>query len=250
MNYNNKNFTFAYFIFLKVLRKLLLVIIFALIPCYIFGQANFYLLDIGVSGGVTYPFTDVPKGSITPAMTVNFDYYINPFITAGLEVQTGKITNSGKSDPHLRRFTNSYQSLVLNGKVRLGLFTNFYYDEFLYAVKGFYIGTGFGVIKNKMTKINRIKPDGSGYVFPGQDNSDNLVIPLNIGIDFYFFDNWGFPRYILNLNLQHNLTLNEGLDGYNDPPPFNNRYPDYYGFFTVGFKYTFGPQGLSRKTIR
>ena len=232
------------------MRKLSLAIILTLIPCCIFGQANFYLLGIGMSGGITYPFSDVPKGNTAFAMAANFEYYMNPFLTAELEIQTGKITNFGKNDPHLRSFTNSYQSLVLNSKVRLGLFTNFYYDDFLYAVKGFYIGTGLGAIKNKITKINRIKPDGSNYVFPGQDKSYNMIIPLNIGIDFYFFDNWGFPRYILNLNLQHNLSLGEGLDGYNDPPPFKNRYPDYYGFFTAGFKYTFGPQGLAGKTIR
>lgn len=52
----------------------------------------------------------------------------------------------------------------------------------------------------------------------------------------------------MNINLQSNLTIGEGLDGYDDSPvKFKNSSPDIYNYYSVGIKYHFGPVGISKK---
>jgi len=214
-----------------------------------FGQSNFYKLSVGAGAGGTYSFTDVKKGKFGYAGVANADFYFTPFISGGLEIQQGLIKGGDRfKDPHQREFTNSFLAIALNAKFRAGEFTDFYYSDFLNYTKGFYLGTGLGVIKNNMNQIVRYK---GSYEFPGDDKSTNVVLPINIGIDFYFPDGWGDIRYIFNINYQTNFAFGEGLDGYNDPPTkFQNNAPDMYNFLSIGFKYTFGPKGLTSKSIR
>lgn len=235
------------------LKKRYLALLLVLFTVTAFGQSNFYKLSIGAGTGGTYSFTDLPKGAFSFAAATNFDYYFTPFITGGIEVQKGNV--KGKFDPvHGREFSNSYMAVTLNGKFRAGQFTDFYYSDFLNYTKGFYIGTGIGTIQNNLENNvirEKINPDGSTYTFPGEDKSSGIVIPVNIGIDFYFPDGWGDIRYSLNINYQTNIVSGEGLDGYNDPKTkFKNNAADIYNFFSVGFKYNFGPKGLTSKTIR
>jgi hypothetical protein len=216
------------------------------------AQTNFYKLSVGGGAGANYSFTDVKKGTFSSAGYVNFDYLLTPFITAGMEIQVGTIKGGSRTkDAHLREFTNGYKSFVINGKVRAGQFTDFYLNNFLRYTKGFYLGTGFGIIQNNMTDIIRVKPDGSNYIFPGKDKSTNIVVPLNFGSDFYFQDKWGDIRYVVNVNFQGNVTFGEGLDGYNDPQNiFKNVSPDVYTYLSVGFRYMFGSVGITDRGIR
>lgn len=234
------------------MRKFLLTILFASAATLTFAQANFYKLGVAAGLGGNYTFADVKERTLSYGGYIALDYYFTPFITAGLEVQKGVLKGGNEiTNAHLRQFENSYLSYTLNAKAALGQFIDYDYSDFLNYTKGFYVGTGIGIINNNMTKIVRIKPDGSNYQFPGKDKSSNIVIPINVGIDFHLFDNWGDVRYILNANLQNNITIGEGLDGYNDPQViFKNNSPDIYTFFSVGFKYNFGPTGLSSKVIR
>lgn len=221
-----------------------------------FGQSNFYKLSIGGGAGGTYTFTDVKKGNFGYAGYGNIDYYFTPFITAGLEAQMGLLKGGNRNtDPRNREFTNAYQALMVNAKFRAGEFTDFYSSDFLSYTKGFYLGTGVGFIKNNMNSIvrSKVEPDGSVYVFPGKDKSSGIMVPVNVGIDFYFPDDWGFIRYVFNVNYQANWTFGEGLDGYDDRQAIRRSIgnsPDIYNFLSIGLKYTFGPRGLTSKTIR
>ncbi|MNL25237.1 hypothetical protein D3C87_1467120 [compost metagenome] len=63
-------------------------------------------------------------------------------------------------------------------------------------------------------------------------------------------DRSGYYRYGLNLNYQSNITLGEGLDGYNNSPlKFKSGNPDIYSYVSIGLKYYFGPMGLSIKSL-
>jgi hypothetical protein len=237
---------------IKRLRKFVLTVILTVTSVFAFAQSNFYKIAVGGGGGGNIAFADLNKTPFAFGGYAVVDFYATPFITFGLEAQMGLLKGGDiETDPHNRQFTNAYQSFTLGGKFRLGEITDYYYNDFLDLTKGFYLGGGVGVIKNHMNEIVRIKPDGSGYVFPGSNDTKDLIIPVNVGIDFFFNDTWGTPRYILNFNLQHNVTLGEGLDGYEDPQSkFKNNNPDMFTFLSVGFKYNFGPQGLSDKTFR
>ena len=212
------------------------------------AQYNYYRIAFGIGGGMNRYFGDIEyKPKYKPTISANLDYNFTPFASAGIEFQTGTITaGDPKFDPNLRYFKNAYKAIILGGKIQLGQVVDIQTSDFLYYVRGFYLGSGVGVVMNDMKEIVRIKPDGSNYPFPGLDKSKDLLIPANIGFNFDFPDQWGYTRFIFNINYQFNVTLGEGLDGYNDPKSrgFKNSAPDMFHNFTIGIKYCFGPEGL------
>jgi len=233
------------------LKKTLLILIVLFCWTASSAQYNFYRIGVGLGGGATKYFGDVATNTrFSPSLNLSLDYLFTPFVSAGLEIQKGTIS-AGDSilDPHKRFFKNSYTSITAGGKIQLGQIANIDFSNFLYSIRGLYVGTGVGVIMNDQKEIMRKKlqagtPDGY-YHFPGKDKSMELIVPANIGINFNFTDYWGYTRFIVTLNHQFNVTFGEGLDGYNDPPAmFKNRNPDMYGYTTVGLKYLFGPEGI------
>lgn len=211
-----------------------------------FSQYNYYRLSVGINAGVTQAYADLSKINFKPAFSGTFDYNLTPFASVGIDLQKGNLSGGDvKTDPHLRFFDNSYLSASLNGKVQLGQFVDFESSNLLYTVRGFYVGTGVGVINNKMAKIVRIKPDGSNYEFPGEESGMNLFVPINTGISFNVVDRFRYTKFVFFANSQFNVMFGEGIDGYNDPRSkgFKN-FRDFYQVTTVGVKYCFGPEGL------
>lgn len=223
--------------------NLLFLVLFASISAS--AQYNYYKFSAGAGLGITQYFGDVAENPIKKAITTSLDYNINPFVSAGIEYQFGSITGGDSvNNAHKRYFLNKYSAIIANGRIQLGQVVDADQGTVLYALRGVYLGTGIGFISNKMDPVVRVQP-GTGYVFPGEDKSSNLLIPANIGINFDIPDQWGFTRYKVGLNYQFNVTFGEGLDGYNDPPiKFKNNNPDMYGFASVSVKICFGPEGL------
>ncbi|RYG13907.1 MAG: hypothetical protein EOO07_17250 [Chitinophagaceae bacterium] len=219
------------------------------------AQVNFYKLALGAGVGPTVSYADVRENSQSFAGYLAADYNFTPFVTAGLEIQAGQIKGGDiVKNPHNRQFKNNFKAVSLNAKVALGQFVDYSQSDVLNFFKGFYAGTGIGAISNNMKYVVRYKPNTQaefpplGYEFPGKDKSTNLLVPINLGINFYFRDSYGDSRYILNFNYQANVTFDEGLDGYDDPlAVFANKSPDMYTLFSVGVKYNFGPVGLTKK---
>ena len=228
----------------------LITVLFLLSTIPVFSQSNFYKLGIGGGLGFTQSFTDVKKNGLGAAGYGLLDYYFTPFLSLGVEGQMGQITGGDVyTDPGNREFINDYKSFSLNGKVYLGGLIDYQYSKVGNALKGLYLGSGIGVIQNKMIDIARISPEG--YVYPGKDKSRDILVPVNIGLNVYFPDRAGDYRYVVNFNFQSNLTFGEGLDGYdNTSVSLKPGSPDIYNYITVGFRYNLGPIGLSSKTFR
>lgn len=215
------------------------------------AQSNFYKMSIGAGVGITQSFADLAKHDYGLAGYGTFDYLFTPFVSLGIEGQMGEINGGDiNTDPNNRQFINSYKAIAINGKLYLGALINYDRTGFANAVKGLYIGAGAGVLMNKMRFVVREKPDDSGYIFPGKDKSNDLLVPLNVGIAFNFMDRYGYYKYGINFNYQANVTLGEGMDGYDDSPlKFKSGNPDIYTYFSIGLKYHFGSVGLSTKTL-
>ncbi|GGI23243.1 hypothetical protein GCM10008119_06690 [Pedobacter mendelii] len=219
------------------------------------AQSNYFKWSYGFGAGANYSKTDVVKGNWGHTISGNIDYNFTPFITGGLEGQYGMVQGGDiYTDPNNRQFVNKYTGINANVKFMLGEFTNYNKTNFLYKIRGLYAGIGIGAINNNITDIVRIKPSfayDAGYgPFPGEDKSVNLWVPINLGINFYMNDGWGYVRYVININAQSNFTFGEGLDGYNDPETrFKNYDPDTYNVYSIGFKYYFGNIKVYRKTL-
>jgi hypothetical protein len=228
------------------LKKFLFFLVCAFASLGASAQYNYYRLSLGINTGVTQAYADLAKINFKPAFSGSFDYNITPFTSAGIEIQKGSLSGGDPAkDPHLRYFNNSYMAVSLNGRAQLAQFVDFESSNLLYAIRGFYIGTGVGMINNNLVDVVRIKPDGSNYKFPGVDKGMNLFVPINTGISFNIIDRFRYTKFVLYANSQFNAMLGEDIDGYNDPKKagFKN-FRDFYQVTTVGVKYCFGPEGL------
>lgn len=214
------------------------------------AQSNFYKISAGGGFGLTQSFTDVRKHDFGLAGYGIIDYYFTPFISAGLEGQMGEI-NGGDAvkDPYGRQFINSYKAVNFNAKFGLGAIMDYSPGSFASKIKGLYLGTGLGVVMNSVSNVRKSTLEQE-KPFPGKNESSDMVVPINLGINFYFGDKSGYTRYILNFNYQSNFTLGEGLDGYdNSTVKFRTGNPDVYTYFSAGLRYQFGSIGLTNKTI-
>lgn len=229
------------------MRNYLLVLISCFFVVKSFGQYNYYRLSAGVNVGSNVAFADLEKKRPAQTITANLNYHLTPFTTLGLEYQNGSLAGGDKlNDPHFRYFKNSYSSFTLGGQVQLGQVVDFESNNFLYAIRGLYMGLGVGMIKNNVKDVVRLQPPNYTYEFPGKDKSSGIVVPISTGMNFNILDRWGYTRYIFNVGYQFSVTTGEGLDGYNDASKggaFSN-IPDMYGVVSVGVKVCFGPEGL------
>jgi hypothetical protein len=235
----------------KILLKIALISFLALFLCFnAFAQTNYYKLSLGAGYGLTQSFADVESHDFGQSIYGTLDYFLTPFLSMGGELQSGKIKGGNvATDPHERAFVNSYKTATLNGKLYLGALLDDDRSAFLKAIRWLYAGGGAGIIRNNLTTIARVQKS-TGYKFPGRSASYEMLIPINLGINFYFPDKTGHNRFAINLNFQSNLTLGEGLDGYDDSPTkFRNGFPDIYNYYTIGMKYHLGILGLSKKSL-
>ncbi|SEA27464.1 outer membrane beta-barrel protein [Pedobacter hartonius] len=218
----------------------------------LFAQSNFYKFSVGGGVAATQSFTEVQKHSFGFAGYGTLDYLFTPFLSLGIEVQKGEINGGNYKTSWLNReFVNSYKALNFNAKVSLGAILDGRYNGPSDLLKGLYIGTGIGAIHNDVLYSTGLDPEDRNYATICHVTSKDIYFPFNLGINVHFADGEGFYRYVLNFNYQGNLTLGEGLDGYDDSRnTFRSGTLDVYTFFSVGVKYNFGTMGLSRKTWR
>ena len=157
-------------------------------------------------------------------------------------------------DKYGRQYTNSYKALVLHGDFQLGAAIDYEGSWVLKLVKNFYGGTGIGFISNtnKVQRTNVYPQNGPlTYVFPGKDNSLDIMVPFRFGYEFKIFDSYDEPGMAIDIGYVHNFAFGEGLDGYNDPPTkFKNNATDQYTQIVIGFKYFFGNVVSYNKLIR
>ncbi len=213
---------------------------------------NYTGYSIGAGGGAALADADIAQHLTKSAFFVNFNYNYSPYTTFTAELQAGNLAGGNpKTDKDTRAFVNSYKAVLLYADLQLGEYINYQNRTFLSAIKDIYVGSGFGVIQNQMSFVQRESLNNPGYIFPGQDVSTEIMLPLRVGYEFKFYNDYREPYIRLNLNYQENWVYGEGLDGYNDPPAmFKNNHVDRYALFSVGVKYSFGIPISYKKPIR
>ncbi|MGY0039708.1 outer membrane beta-barrel protein [Pedobacter sp. NJ-S-72] len=169
------------------MKRILISTILLALTLQSFAQSNFYKLSIGAGAGVTQSFADVRKHDFGLAGYGTLDYLFTPYVSLGLEFQKGEINGGNiNTDPYNRQFINSYQAISVNGKISLGQIIDFNYNSFSNKLRGLYLGSGIGVIQNKMKGINRRNLTDPDIYYPGEDTSKDIFFPLNLGNKFLF----------------------------------------------------------------
>ncbi len=218
---------------------------------------NYAELGVGLEGSYMRGYTNVPLQFEHAGVAVKFIYNYSPYLPIEAEIQKGTLSGGGlttKLDKYGRQFTNNYLAVVVHADFQLGAGIDYEDDWFLNIVKNFYAGTGVGVISNsnKVQRTNVILANGPlTYVFPGKDNSIDLMIPLRAGYEFKIYNSYNEPSFAIDLGYIHTVAFGEGLDGYNDPSKkFKNNALDQYRQITLGVKYYFGTVVSYNKLIR
>ncbi|WP_299290484.1 hypothetical protein [uncultured Mucilaginibacter sp.] len=212
---------------------------------------NFSNYSVGIGGGIVRADADLAQHTTKEAIFGTLNYNYSPYITITGELQAGKLAGGNpQTDKDTRAFVNNYKAAILYGDIQAGEFIDYQYRDLLNILKNIYVGTGIGVIHNSMAFVQRVSLNNPGYVFPGENSSTELMVPLRIGYELKFFNYYQEPHIRLNFGYQMNWVYGEGLDGYNDPPSmFRNNHVDRYSMISIGVKYNFGNPVSYKKPI-
>ena len=207
------------------------------------------MFGIGFDAGSTLGFTDLVKQNPGYSYAIHLNYNYSPFIPISLELQRGKLSGGGDTfalDQNLRKYVNNYTVLILRFDVQLGeLLDND--TQAVDLIKNWFVGFGFGGVSDNV-KNNRVKPDGSNYVFPGKDYSKEFLASARVGYALKIYNGFDVPAYIITLSYIHNFDIGDRLDGYNDPSTkFKNHDTDHYRQISIGFTYNFGNAKFNSK---
>jgi hypothetical protein len=226
------------------LRRFLLVFTIVLISVPVAAQSikSFAQFGVGMDGGSTLAYTDLVSQNTGYCAAIHFSYNFSPYFPISLELQHGQLSGGGNTpevDESLRKYQNNYNALIFRTDLQLGELLD-YDTDILDPVKSLFFGFGFGVINNQVTN-NRIKPDGSHYMFPGLDHSQEPMASGRLGYSLKIYNAFDEPTYIITFCYIHNFDIGDGLDGYNDPTSkFKNKDTDHYRQLTIGVTYNFG----------
>ena len=205
---------------------------------------NYYQWGVGADAFYERGYTNIPKQYEHPGFAVNGMYNFNPYVPIVFEIQKGTLSGGGTTvnlDRFGRKYTNNYLAYGIHVDIQLGAVIDYEDSWILNAVKGFYLGGGYGYIKsnNTVQRTNVILANGgTDYVFPGKDKSTDPLVSLRFGYEFKIYDNYDEPGCAIDIGYVHNFAFGEGIDGYDDPPSkFKNNAVDQYRQITIGFKY-------------
>jgi hypothetical protein len=159
-------------------------------------------------------------------------------------VQTGKLQGGDSTKDALgRQFSNSFAAFYFRAQLQMGEIIDYSASPAANAFKNFYISSGIGYIVNHL-QVHRESLTIPVVYTPGLDNSYEIAIPLRIGYEFKVFNDYGEPRFRIDIAYQKNFVLGDELDGL-----LANKNNDAYSQITIGLKYALGSFVSYRKQI-
>ncbi len=241
----------------NLLKKFYFLITFVLISFTVSAQIGYnydqFSLGLGISSVKIHG--DLSKAYSKAAVAVNLNYHITPFVTFGTEAQFGRLESANADTSKVlygEQSSNKFTTVIFHADVQLGEFIN-YNDDFssipiltkiLNGAKNIYVGTGVGVIFNKMDYINRTDYKDTNFSYSGLDKSTELVIPIRIGYEYKIYNAYDEPNIRLNLGYQANLSTGDNMDGIK-----SGHYGDWFSQITFGIKVGIGGVTSYRKPI-
>jgi len=260
--------------------KKILTIILLLSSFSGFSQSSFYRFGFGVQGGVTTAYTGLsyegaPVQSNPNAEKslgtnksifygVSADYYITPFLSAGLEYNMVELKDG--PDQYKRQFVSNFSNIEIRGNVAAGQFldNNYAFNPFIYALRNLNLSLGLGIISGKNNVLpydpsldNRAN-GGLNTQLPFSRQHPNDIgksefstvfnIPTTIGYRLNLYNAYDEAFIQLGINYKMVFTFSDDIDGYNDNPAvFQNNSKDVYTSLGISIKYLFGSKGIFYK---
>jgi hypothetical protein len=222
---------------------LTLIICFSVIVSKAQIGAEFAQFDVGASAGINQFYGDVSTKKSTQGYSFNIDFNQTPFVNYILEGQFGKLAGGGVNDPLAnRQFSTDYQYYTFRIQFQLGEVIDYSQSDFANSMKNLYAGAGVGIIYGKVTSINRFS--NSGFYSPGENKSNQAVLPVRIGYEFKIFNQYLQPNIKIDIGYQYNYIFGDDIDGYK-----SGNINDSFSQFNIGVKFSIGVIGSYRKEI-
>lgn len=199
-----------------------------------------FSIGAGVGGNMLHG--DLAKKPISYSGHIDLDILMSSFVSVGLNAQKGKLV---AHDTDGRDASNQYTAVNGNIKIRLGQFmpkakhysyyimSNTSWTRYLANV---YFGAGAGFIFNDVDAVRVPKNGQTAEAFKVHDKRSELIVPVNVGIDIPFGRTLYGPTWAINVNYQHAISLDGGIDGYTNDL---NKSLDQYSYFSIGVKAAF-----------
>ncbi|MGZ3776712.1 MAG: hypothetical protein ACXVI9_03735 [Mucilaginibacter sp.] len=247
------------------MKKLILLFVFVFSVVLAKAQMGYNYKEFGIGLDINYArgYTNLNRQDEHIGANINFIYNYSPYIPVAAELQFGTLSGGGlipSKDRYGRQYTNNYEAFLVHADFQLGEVIDYSQSDILNILKNFYFGSGVGFVFNNNTvqRTNIYYGENglpyfgpSTYVFPGSDNSINMIVPLRFGYEFKLYNYYNEPYIAIDLGYVHNLVFGEGLDGYDDPSSkFKNNATNQYRQIQIGVKFYFGNITSFNKLIR
>lgn len=200
--------------------------------------------DLGIGLDINKAYTDAQTVVSTKSAHFNFNYNVGPYLNYLVEFQTGDLKGGDTSTITGRTFTNKFTSVIFRVQVQAGEIIDYSQSPVANAFKNLYVSSGVGFVVNHITDINRYSYKLPDYYTPGDDNSNQILIPARIGYEFKIFNKYNQPGFKIDLGYQYNFILGDGLDGFK-----TGSLKDSYSQYSIGIKFAVGGVTSYRKQI-
>jgi hypothetical protein len=171
------------------------------------AQSEYQQISLGGGVGAATTYAGSPIIKTTLAYNGILSYYPSQFFHLELEGQIGQLAG-GQIGTHHLNFTNHYQAVFFEPVLHLGTFLSNSESNFLKTFKNLYAGAGVGLIHNGVTDYD---------VVNRYERSIIPIIPVKVGYEYSFVDNYDDPLLKINFSYSINTSIGRGLDGYFGP---------------------------------
>lgn len=229
------------------IKKYILILIILLTAIAAKAQIgnDYAQYDLGIGLDMNKAYTDAQTIKTTKSGHFNFNYNVSPFVNYIIEFQTGTLQGGDSLTTTTgRQFTNSFNAVMFRAQLQMGEIIDYSQGGLANTFKNVYVSSGVGFIVNHLTEINRASIKIPGFYTAGEDNSNEILIPVRIGYEFKFYNRYNQPGFKIDVGYQYNFIMGDQLDGF---PVGTQR--DSYSQISFGIKFAVGGVISYRKQI-
>ena len=223
---------------------LLLVVCFAAFTAKAQIGYNYNQHDLGFGGDVNKVYGDAQTVVSSYSAHFNFNYNFTPYVNYIIEAQYGELKGGDLTTSTGRVFKNRFTSVIFRGQLQAGEFIDYSQSPVANAFKNLYVSGGIGFVVNHITDINRTSIVTPDFYTDGDNDSNELLIPVRIGYEFKFYNSYDQPNFKIDLGYQYNFILGDGLDGFTVGDK-----KDSYSQISLGIKFAIGGINSYKKKI-